>query len=400
MHDAAAFDIEIDRLNRARSVEEAKRAMRDLGMFAQNLMFADAQGNAWYVRAGRAPVRPAGFDWSRPVPGNSSATAWQGLHPLDDLVQVTNPTQGYMQNNNVSPDQMTQPPGPINAEDYPNYLFNDEVGRSNPRGDRANEVLSQARRFTVEDAIDLALDEKWTATSAWIKALAQAAEANVEARDPVHRSVLEEILAFDGHARAGSARALKYFLWRQAVYDQLSDEDAEAVHHAQWEGSVRSGVADSVLLGGIDRAAKKGADLFGEAFSSEATLGDLVRIGAGDEDYPVGGIRLAPVTQRFHGPAEATLRAFAAAPLEGPIAPFRVQSGSRALRLVVFTDPVQSFTVHNFGQSDDPASPHYDDQARLLTSRRKVKPVYFERHELEGHIESEIMLRYDPSASD
>jgi len=300
-----------------------------------------------------------------------------------------------MQNNNVSPDQMTQPPGPIDVEDYPGYLFNDEVGRSNPRGDRANEVLSQARRFTVENAVGLALDEKWTATDAWLKALAQAAEANVETWGQARRSALKEILSFDGHARAGSARALKYFMWRQAVYDQLSDEDIEAVHHAQSKGGVGDVVSDSVLLAGINRAADGITDLFGAG----ATLGDLVRIGVGDEDYPVGGIRLAPLTRSFHGPTEATLRAFAAAPLEGSIAPFRVQSGSRALRLVVFTDPIQSFTVHNFGQSDDPASPHYDDQARLLTSRREVKPVYFERHELDGHIESTITLTYDPVAS-
>jgi acyl-homoserine lactone acylase PvdQ len=304
-----------------------------------------------------------------------------------------------MQNNNVSPDQMTLPPAPVDAAMYPDYIFNDEVGRSNPRGDRANEVLSQARRFTVEEAIDLALDEKWTATHAWLEALAQAAEANealVDAWDPTRRSFLEEILSFDGHARAGSAQALKYFMWRQAVYGQLSEEGIEAVHHAQWAARVSEVVPGGALLAGVGRAVKATTDRFG----ADATLGDLVRIGVGEEDYPVGGIRLVPVTSGFHGPAETTLRAFAAAPLEGPIRPFRVQSGSRILRLVVFTDPIQSFTVHNFGQSDDPASPHYDDQARLLTSRRTVKPVYFDRPALNPYVERTITLSYTPSATD
>jgi acyl-homoserine lactone acylase PvdQ len=119
MHAAGALDVGVDRLNHAGSVGEAKRAMRGLGMFAQNLMFADAHGDSWYVRAGRTPIRPHGFDWSRPVPGIGSGTAWRGLFPLEDLVQVTKPPHGSMQNNNVSPDQMTLAPAPVDAEAYP-----------------------------------------------------------------------------------------------------------------------------------------------------------------------------------------------------------------------------------------------------------------------------------------
>ena len=107
MNAAHLLDEEIDRLNRARNVHEAKHAMRDPGMFGQNLMFADAEGNSRYVRAGRAPIRPKGFDWSRPVPGNGSETASLGLHPLEDLVQITNPSVGYMQNHNLAPDRIT-----------------------------------------------------------------------------------------------------------------------------------------------------------------------------------------------------------------------------------------------------------------------------------------------------
>lgn len=45
-----------------------------------------------------------------------------------------------------------------------------------------------------------------------------------------------------------------------------------------------------------------------------------------------------------------------------------------------------------------PQSPHVDDQVRLLTSQRKLKPVYFEQQQLEGHIKSEVTLVYTPVA--
>lgn len=399
MHAAHTLDEEFDRLNRAKDVAEAKHAMRDLGMFPQNVMFADAEGNSWYVRAGRTPIRPEGFDWSRPVPGNVSRTAWRGLHPLDDLVQITNPPSGYMQNNNLAPDEMTLPPTPVNTGDYPAYIVNDRPGRSTVRGDRTNEVLSQAQNFTVEDAIDHALDEKWMATATWLEALAHAAEAetsSVQTWDQANRDFLQALLSFDGHARANSAPALKYYMWRQEIYNRQIDAQIVAAMSAQWTDNLGAVVSADVLLDSVGAAAVTIEDLFGR---SDATLGDLVRIGVGEIDYPVGGISLAPL-RGFECLAEfceAPLRAFEAS-LEGPIKPFRVQFGSFALRLVVFADPIQSFTVFNFGQSIDPESPHFDDQARLLTSERKLKPVYFERHQLEGHIKSEVKLVYKPVA--
>jgi acyl-homoserine-lactone acylase len=390
MHAAHALDEEIDRLNRARNVNEAKHAMRDLGMFGQNLMFADAEGNSWYVRAGRAPIRSEGFDWSRPVPGNTSATRWRGFHPVQDLMQAASPTAGYMQNANDSPDNLTVGAALLDPADYPAYLFNDRLGRSNSRGRRANEVLSRAEGFTIENAIDFALDEKWVQTADWTSALADAARAEgsgIEGWDRPHRDFLDAVLSFDGHARADSDQALKYAMWRRAVHEQIEDERTL---------TSLDDVTDEVLLSGISRALDTVTDFIDRGIQ---TLGDLVRIDSGAEDYSVGGISLRDLSGScFPGPCEVTMRAFSADPLRLPAAPVRVRSGSRILRLVVFTDPIRSYTVRNFGQSDDPSSPHFDDQARLLTSQRQMKPVYFNRHDLAGRIHSEIQLRYESVA--
>jgi hypothetical protein len=72
-------------------------------------------------------------------------------------------------------------------------------------------------------------------------------------------------------------------------------------------------------------------------------------------------------------------------------------SGSRLLRLTVFTNPIQSFSIHNFGQSSRSESPHYDDQAARLSSERRVKPVYFEKAELLPRVKSERTLEVPPA---
>jgi len=103
MHIAGQYEEDMYHLNLAENVDQARKALSGLGMFSQNVLVGDREGGAFYVRIGRTPRRPDGFDWSRPVPGNTSGTAWQGIHPLDDLVHIENPPRGYMQNNNPGP---------------------------------------------------------------------------------------------------------------------------------------------------------------------------------------------------------------------------------------------------------------------------------------------------------
>jgi acyl-homoserine lactone acylase PvdQ len=55
---------------------------------------------------------------------------------------------------------------------------------------------------------------------------------------------------------------------------------------------------------------------------------------------------------------------------------------------------VESYSANPYGQSDHPDSPHYTDQAERLFSKRRLKPTWFEREWLEGHIESTTVLEW------
>src|SRR5262249_26880639 len=68
----------------ARSLAEMKNALSLFQLMEQNIMVATVDGDIFYVRNGRVPIRPKGYDWTRPVPGNTSASEWLGIHPIDD----------------------------------------------------------------------------------------------------------------------------------------------------------------------------------------------------------------------------------------------------------------------------------------------------------------------------
>lgn len=86
-----AFDL----LNTARSWEQFREAAKKLAVPAQNLLYADTQGNIGYQAPGRIPIR-SGYDGKWPVPGWSSRYHWQGFIPFEALPNVLNPKDGFI----------------------------------------------------------------------------------------------------------------------------------------------------------------------------------------------------------------------------------------------------------------------------------------------------------------
>ena len=133
----------------AKNVHDVNLAMGLHQYNEQNVMSADTEGNISYVRNGATPIRPEGFDWSRPVDGTTSKTAWTGIHPQSDLVHIVNPAQGYMQNCNISPANMMID-SPMTPDKYKNYIYNVSWDQNNPRGRRTIELLHKDSSVTRE----------------------------------------------------------------------------------------------------------------------------------------------------------------------------------------------------------------------------------------------------------
>ena len=87
-----------------------------------------------------------------------------------------------------------------------------------------------------------------------------------------------------------------------------------------------------------------------------------------------------------------SLAAFGARPYKGSRKIYGT-SGNSFVAVVEFGDTVRARAVTAGGQSGDPASPHFNDQA-VRYSTGDLRDVYFYRQQLEGHIERE----YNPGS--
>lgn len=124
--------------NYAKNWDEFREASRLFDVPAQNLLYADIDGNIAYQSPGKLPIRAEGQLGDIPIPGWLSENDWLGFVPFEELPYTINPSSGYI----ITANQSVHPEQP-----WPNYYA---------RGYRAeaierviNQYISQ--KISVED---------------------------------------------------------------------------------------------------------------------------------------------------------------------------------------------------------------------------------------------------------
>lgn len=381
----------------ARNLDQMKQALTHLQLMAQNIMVGTVQGDIYYVRNGRVPVRAKGVDPSKPIPGNTSANEWQGLHPFNDLVQITNPPSGYMHNCNVTPCAMMKnsPLVPDKYAAHP-YLYNADCKM--PRHQRAEmmtDLLDAASKVTLEQAIDIAFSPQVYHAELWQarlkKACDKAAFVGGHGLPPV-----------DGDRSgigAGGAQVCRLI----AEWNRRSDADSEgALAFYAFKKNLPAEVAkqydppdslsDAQLIEAVNNAGKWLRENFG---SSRATYGQYFRVGreGGAKTWPVGGGSLNGGPNNV---AMATPRAISFKQVGKEMVGV---GGQTSTQIVVMSNPPKSYAIIPLGESDHKESGHWDDQAEKLFSRSKAYPSFFmDKQELMKHVTATKVLRRPQAA--
>lgn len=139
-------------LNTSQNFEDFRHAASLFDVPAQNLIYADREGNIGYQAPGRLPIRGAGDGWV-PQPGWDSSYDWTGYIDFEKLPVSYNPTSGYIVTANNA----------IVTDDYEYFLSRDWA-----YGYRAARIVNLIERqaaagpLTAEDMRSIQFDnEMW-----------------------------------------------------------------------------------------------------------------------------------------------------------------------------------------------------------------------------------------------
>ncbi len=330
---------------------------------SNNTVYADADGTIAYFHGNFIPKRDTAFDFTHPVDGSNPATEWQGPHALDETITLLNPSSGYILNTNNWPFSAAGSASP-KREGYPVYMW---TRGENPRGIHAVEVLQNIRGVTLDTLIAAGYDGHLTAFDVLLPPLLTDYDA-LPADDP-RRAGLQEAISslrsWDRRTSVDSVPTAVAIFWgreliarkaaaareaEQPVVDYLADHlsDAERID------------ALSAALDKLRRDFGRWQVPWGEINRFQRLTDDIVQ--PFDDAKPSLPVGFAPsqwgALASFDNPKPRTTQKIYGT------------EGNSFVAAVEFGAVVRAKAIMSGGESGDPKSAHFADQALMFTQGR------------------------------
>jgi acyl-homoserine-lactone acylase len=330
------------RLTKARNHAEWRAALALQSIPATNFVYADVTGRIDYVYNGLFPRRRAGFDWLGIVPGDTSATLWDGYVPFDSIPKLTDPPSGFIMNANNTPFRATTRAHDLRPADYPEWM-GIEPQMTN-RAVRALDLLSPMALITRDSLLRVKYDAGYSRGS-WMGARWTAALATDTTRDARTAAAVRLLSTWDGvladDRPAAALGALIARDWVSAKYGRYPAPAADV--------SLREAARDlQRTFGRID-----------------PPLSAVLRMRFNGRDVPIGNGG-SDVLRAVHTARERDGR-------------YVGRAGDSFVMLVEWdaTGAVRSESIQPFGTAvGRPGSRHATDQMELFATNR-LKPVPF-----------------------
>lgn len=334
---------------------------------SNNTILADAKGNIAYLHPQFIPRRDTRFDYLKPVDGSDPATEWKGLHTLGELPQVLNPATGWIQNTNNWPYSAAGADSP-KIEAFPRYM--DSFGE-NPRGIHAKLVLNARQDFTLETLRAAAYDP-------FLPAFAELIPPLVRAWDAAPAGPLKDELAapvaalrdWDHRWRTDSVPTSLAVFWGEAMWTRVQGGEWDE-HVSIYERIART--PDAQKLEVLQSAVRRLTRDFGRWATPWGEINRFQRISPAIRHPFSDAAPSIPVG--FTSARWGSLASFGATAHPGTKRWYGTL-GNSFVAVVQFGKRVSARAVTAGGESGDPASPHFNDQAQRYATG-DLREVYF-----------------------
>ncbi|PSJ40829.1 penicillin acylase family protein [Allosphingosinicella deserti] len=360
-------------------LEVAKRKANS----SNNTIYADSKGAIAYLHPQFIPVRDVRFDYSKPVDGSDPRTNWRGLHKLDEAPHLLNPANGWIQNTNNWPYSSAGPNSP-RPEDFPAYM--DEFGE-NARGVHAVKLLGARKDFTLDRLRDAAFDRWQPGFATLVPTLVAAFDAlPPSARKSRLAEPIAMLRAWDHRWAAESVPTALAIFWADRLMQDLAPEVRARRNQLPASLAERTSAAQKLAaleeaLARLQREFGRWQTPWGEINRFQRLTGDIV------QPFTDAGPSIAvPFPSAIWG----SLASFGAKPYPGTKRWYGT-SGNSFVAMVEFGPRIRARAVSAGGESGDPKSPHFNDQAQRYADGN-FRTVYFHPDELAGH----VARRYRP----
>ena len=364
---------------KAKNLKEFKQIMELHANSSNNTLFADTDGNIAYFHANFIPRRDPKFDWTKPVDGSDPATDWKGLLSVDEAPNAINPNVGWAYNSNDWPWQAAGPDSPKQAN-YPKYVDN---GVESPRGRHVQMVLTGKKDFTIERLRAAAYDSYLPWFEKPLPTLLKAYDA-ASSSDPLKAKLAEQIAALRTWNMRWGVDSIPTSIavyWAEDAMRHVAADAAKA--NVSPASFIANGASPEQLLRSLAAASDKLTADFG---SWKTPWGEINRFQRITDDIVHPFTDAGPsIPVGFTSGNWGSIASFGANTYNGSKKRYGT-SGNSFVAIVEFGPRVKAIAVTAGGESGDPRSKHFNDQAQRYADGN-LREVYFYPEQLKGHTE-------------
>ena len=347
---------------------------------SNDTIFADDKGEIAYLHPQFVPRRDDRFDYTRPVDGSDPATDWRGLHALSELPSVLNPPNGWVQNTNTWPYRAAGRFSP-DPKRFPKYM--DTLGE-NFRERHALQMLEASRGWTLDRLQAAAFDSFQPGFAELVPTLLHAYDA-LPAASPARERLRQPIAVLRSWNYRWSADSIAQTvatLWGEALIVALHPPASE--DRNLYMARLARDTSDAQKLQALDDAVAHLQRDFGRWAVPWGEINRFQRLS--DRIVPEFSDAEPSIPVPF---APARYGSLASIEMRVPrtTRKFYGNYGNSFVAVVEFgPHGVRARAVTAGGESGDPRSPHFNDEA-LRYASGDLRTVYFTSAQLKGHIE-------------
>jgi acyl-homoserine lactone acylase PvdQ len=328
---------------KAQNVAQFRDALRLRGIAMWNFVYADTGGHIAYQYNACLAKRDRRFNWDAPVPGDDPKTAWGAYFTLDELPHAEDPASGILVNCNTAPWLTTL--GSEIPTGWPAYVTSYQ---RTTRYDRLAPLLAQSPPLTPALAMRIATDTQVPFAQAAVAALKLDFAKSATRPTGDLAAAVATISTWDCRADIDSRGCALYWYWLQA------DPQCHGLAELSAQGKPWNADQNEIAGDALAKATQTMMKLYGRV---DIPWGRMHVQDRGKSATPVSG---------FSVQWDETS---AVVPNDGYVDKGAIHcTFGSSFRMIVDLDPagIQSWSILPYGDSQNPSSPHYNDQAALF----------------------------------
>ena len=360
---------------KAKTFAEFKSIMDLRSNISNNTVYADDQGNIAYWHGNFMPKRDPNLDWSGVQDGTTTATDWKGLHTVEETVHLYNPAIGWLQNCNATPFTVAGN-GSILKKKYPTYMAPDP---ENFRGINAVRVLNIKTKYDINGLIAAGYDTYLSAMDILIPSLISAGRTTIanDIKDDINKAIAI-LSAWDKRSAAHSVATTIAIHWAERIVPMAMRGKTGLINSPLELPRALKEMPDATKIGVLQDVLKKLKTDFG---TWEVAWGEINRFQRINNTLkPTYDDNQPSIPSPFASSTWGSLPSYNSRAYANTKKRYGY-GGNSFVCAVEFGKKIKARSLLAGGESGDPQSKHFKDQAEMYT-KGLFKDVLFYKEDI------------------